>query len=134
MDVIRQDYVATDNPEIGACPGFDEQFCRRIVREQWTAGLCAYSQKNDDRTKTGLDCRKMCGAPSLASVTCFFGSMRRRRRAPPSINVFVHGVALRSPASSIRTRLSRYGRRMVNVSPLPSLLSMAISPPCSRTM
>ena len=39
-----------------------------------------------------------------------------------------------SPASNIRTRLSMYGTRIVSVSPLPSLLSMASSPPCSRTM
>ena len=34
----------------------------------------------------------------------------------------------------MRTRCSSKGRRMVSVSPLPSLLSIAISPPCSRTM
>src|SRR5437868_3803899 len=40
----------------------------------------------------------------------------------------------RSPASNMRTRCSFNGRRMVNANPLPSVLSIASSPPCSRTI
>jgi hypothetical protein len=130
VKVVWQDDVASDNPKRGGLPSFQKKCGGAIVRKQRTPFLCADSQQDNDRARTRFDRREMSGSFSVRMI--WGRETTRRRRAPPSI--WIAHPAFESPASSIRTRLSRYGKRIVNVRPLPSLLSSAISPPCSRTI
>ena len=61
-------------------------------------------------------------------------SLPRPGRCLDETSLHTRSSSLFSLSASIRTRRSKIGRRIVNVSPLPSLLSSDNSPPCSRTI
>jgi len=133
MNVIRHDDVATNPPEICRLPCRDDQPRCFVVREQRSSPVRAHGEEDNYRSEPSLDCRKMRRFLPFKAAR----NVRRRRRAPPSVWVCLHACgfwSLASPASNIRMRLSMNGKRIVRVRPLPWLLSMESSPPCSRTI
>ena len=133
MNMIRHDDVATDSPEICCLPSRDHSSRGILVRQQRSSPVRAYREENNDRWKAGFNRWKVRGHLSLISAGAR-PRVRRRRRASPSIRICLHPSDLVSPASNMRMRLSTYGKRIVSVRPLPWLLSIESSPPCSRTM
>jgi hypothetical protein len=143
MDMIWHNDVAADAPEIRRFPSIDNALQGVFIRKQPSSLMRANCQKNNDGAKTGLHGWKM-GWPfssiafewrrHLEGRAPASPRINGRRGAPPSMLIVWHHYSRESPASSMRTRLSIYGNRMVSVRPLPSLLSMESSPPCSRTI
>jgi hypothetical protein len=130
MNVIWHDDVATSQPEICRLPCRDDQSSCFIVCEQRSSPIRTHREEDDDRSESSRSCREMSGFLSFRMAP----NVWRRRRAPPSVWAWLHPCGFWSPASNMRIRLSMYGRRIVRVSPLPWLLSMESSPPCSRTI
>jgi hypothetical protein len=142
MNVVRHDHIATDTPEVRCLPCGDESSRRLLVCEQRLSPVSTYREEDNDRSEANFDGRKMGRFLSLRAHEGRLLEGRapasprnpRRRRVPLSTRIWLHPSGLLLPASSMRMRLSMYGKRIVSVRPSPSLLSTESSPPCSRTM
>src|SRR5438067_2347983 len=68
MNVIRNDDVATDTPEICCLPCGDQSSRDILVRQQPSSAVRTCCEENDGRSKTGFNRWKMCRCLSLISA------------------------------------------------------------------